>query len=450
MKIRKWLSVLISAAFVFSICSGASGYTNPFNMPSSWLWNNGTFYGEGDPYILKFKGTYYLYVSTVDDKDGIKVWTSENLVDWTYAGLCSTDPVTLGAYAPEVIYWNGQFYMYTSPAGNGHYVLQSSSPLGPFTAQTGNLGNTIDGHVFIDDNGQWYFYRAEWDDIIAHPMSNPYSLGAGTGTGADMLGWTEGPTVIKRNGRYYMTHTGNHVWNDAYRVNYATSTSPTSGFNTPADGNPLLVSTEGSHIGTGHNSIVRGPDLDTYYVVYHNNNQPGRKMNIDRVAWNSDKMLVLGPTHTSQPNPRLPDFSDRFNRSSIGSNWTNVNGGTWGIYNQELMWQDTIGNTNWYRQITTAATAADYTAEFHTKQMKQGTSANPFHGAAFSYTDENNYGLAVLSRTHNRLETYFIVGGVAQAWQTSPLPGGYDYTKWHKIRVEKSGAQFKIFVDGML
>ncbi len=61
------------------------------------------------------------------------MWSSTDLVTWIYQGLCTTESVTLGAYAPEVVYSNGKFYMYTSPGGNGHYVLSSSSPLGPFT-----------------------------------------------------------------------------------------------------------------------------------------------------------------------------------------------------------------------------------------------------------------------------------------------------------------------------
>ncbi|MEK3888196.1 hypothetical protein [Bacillus sp. FSL K6-3431] len=47
-------------------------YSNPFDLSDSWEWDKGDFYGEGDPHILKHNGTYYLYVSTVDDKSGVK------------------------------------------------------------------------------------------------------------------------------------------------------------------------------------------------------------------------------------------------------------------------------------------------------------------------------------------------------------------------------------------
>ncbi len=40
-----------------------SAYQNPLTVPNSWIMN-GQNYGEGDPFILKFNGVYYLYVST--------------------------------------------------------------------------------------------------------------------------------------------------------------------------------------------------------------------------------------------------------------------------------------------------------------------------------------------------------------------------------------------------
>src|SRR5690606_15583824 len=122
---------------------------------------------------------YYLYCSTKDGRPGIKGWSSEDLIHWTPEGLVTEDPITTGAYAPEVVYWNGYFYMYTSPAGNGHYVLRSDSPTGPFEVQTENLGLSIDGSVFIDDNGKWYFTHAGDQGIVIHPMTDPYTMDLG-------------------------------------------------------------------------------------------------------------------------------------------------------------------------------------------------------------------------------------------------------------------------------
>lgn len=451
MKTMRWLFLLaVTFSLVASVPTETHAYQNPRSLPGEW-----EQYGLGDPYVMKFNGYYYLYVSTRDTDDGVKVWSSRDLVNWSYRGLAATDSITHGAYAPEVIYWNGRFYMYTSPAGKGHYVLSSSSPTGPFEVVTGNLGKTIDGNVFIDDDGSFSFFHAGQGRIDAAPMSSPTTIGTSSPTGIGMGGWTEGPTVFKRNGKYYMTYTGNHVFSKGYRVDYAVSTTgPRSDY--VADSlNPALISTEGPTVGLGHNSVVIGPNLDTHYMIYHNFEGPGvigplRHLNMDRIVWNNDKMIVLGPTATPQPDPEMPAFYDYFDRTSIGSGWANVNGGHWGIYNQELMWQDSVGDTTWHKQISAAASASDYTAEFNMKEMKRGASASPRYGATFSYKDENNFGVAMLSSKNNRLATFFRINGVDQAWQTFDLPAGFDYSKWHHIRIEKSGSTFKFYVDGMM
>jgi hypothetical protein len=102
-----------------------------------------------------------------------------------------------------------------------------------------------------------------------------------------------------------------------------------------------------------------------------------------------------------------------------------------------------------FKQLTKDSTAIDYTAEFNMKTIKQGSSSNSTFGAVFSYKDESNYGLAALSPTNNQIETFFIVNGVEQEKEVTDLPAGYDYSKLHQIRVEKSSSTFKIFVDGM-
>jgi hypothetical protein len=445
------LRTIILSVFLFHAQPTFSQVTNPRILPEEW-----GEYGIGDPYILKFRGKFYLYCSTRDDQSGVKCWSSWDLASWNYEGLCvpATVTTTKGAYAPEVIYWNGKFYMYTSPAGNGHYILSADSPTGPFTLQTGNLQHSIDGSVFVDDNAQLYFTNAGGGGIQGSAMTNPLTIGTATTlAGANMSGWTEGSTLFKRNGVYYLTYTGNHVFSKGYRVNYATSTSPLGTYTPGA--NPIVLNAEGSFNGLGHSGSLIGPDLDTWFIAYHNLVGqssivgPLRHLNIDPMGFNGDRLLVYGPTNWTQPSPALPAFYDRFDRTAIGSAWTNVNGGTWGIYNQELMWQDTRTTTTWYRQVTTAVSAANYTAEFNLKEIGRGGDGARF-GAVFSYVDENTYGTAVLSSFNNTLETDIRVNGASIGVNAIALPPGWDYQKWHVIRVEKEGTTFRIYVDGML
>ncbi len=433
----------------------AKKWTNPLTLSNEW-----ELYGIGDPYILKHRGLFYLYCSTRDRTEGVKCFVSKNLIDWSPAYMCSTDPITRGAYAPEVVYWNGMFYMYTSPAGDGHFVLASTSPTGPFTRISGNLGKTIDGTVFIEDDGSWYFYHAGGGDggIQGCPMINPTSIGNGKNIGVSMdNNWTEGPTLIKRNGVYYMIYTGNHVISPGYRIDYAKNTSgPLATFTPQARQNPILVNTEGTNIGLGHGSAFIGPDLDSYYYVYHSlagdyGVGPYRRFNFDRIAWNGDKMTILGPTIWAQQAPEMPTAYDYFDREEIGTDWTMPNGGNWGIYNSELMYQDKIDDSSetWRKAIYTTATESNYTAEFNLKEVKRHND-NARYGAVFGYTDERNYGIALLHSKINRLEINFQINGIWGVRKMIALPAEYNHTKWHSIRIEKSGTTYKFFIDGLL
>ena len=116
--------------------------------------NNGNHVEIGDPFILRHNGKYYLYPSTCDEVEGIRCFVSEDLIHFEEYGLVAKSPILKHAYAPEVIYKDGEFIMATSPRGQGHYLLKSNSPLGPFYFVTENVQNMIDGGFVNDKNNQ--------------------------------------------------------------------------------------------------------------------------------------------------------------------------------------------------------------------------------------------------------------------------------------------------------
>lgn len=445
--------IILLLSFFISLHATAQTWTNPLTLQGEWY-----LYGVGDPYILKHRGTYYLYVSTKDNNTGIKCWSTKDFKTWSNAITCSTDPITKGAYAPEVFYWNGSFYMYTSPAGNGHYVLKSDSPAGPFVPVTGNIGKSIDGSVFLNDDGKLYFYHADGNGIMGCAMSSPINIGADVNLNARMANnWTEGPCVFKRNGVYYLIYTGNHVISKGYRIDYAKNTSgPINTFTPQAAQNPILLSSEGSFVGLGHGSAFVGPDLDSYYFTYHNlagdyGVGPYRRLNFDRIAWNGDKMLLLGPTTWAQEGMKQADMADFFNRGSIGSDWEMPNGGDWGITSSDFMYQNNYSESTEtiYKTIYKTPTQASYTAEFTVREsQRSGTSARI--GAVFNYIDEQNYGIAVIRTGNNQLEINFLKNNTWGTPKLYALPAGYLHNVWHTIRIEKARDIHKFFVDGML
>lgn len=257
-----------------------------------------------DPFVLRHDGRYFLYCTNPD----LRCWSSDDLVDWRAEGptVAEDEFPGLVPFAPEVVYAEGAFYMYTSPSGHGHFVLRAESPTGPFRTVTGNVGHAIDGNVLIDDDGRWYFYWAGDEGIWGCEMPSPTEFGEPVLTGVHMNGWTEGPFVSKRDGVYFMTLTGNHYLSAGYRIDAASSDHPLRGWQSDPR-NPILVETEGAIVGLGHSSSVRGPDLVSTYLVYHNlNPDRSRDLDLDRQIWSGRSIGVLGPT-TSAPAPRPPD-----------------------------------------------------------------------------------------------------------------------------------------------
>jgi xylan 1,4-beta-xylosidase len=437
---------------IFFICLTAicQEMNNPYILESEWQG-----YSIGDPYVLKHRGVFYLYCSTKDSETGIKTWSSDDLISWKYEGLSSTDIITKGAYAPEVFYWNGTFYMYTSPAGNGHYVLSAPSPTGPFTAVTGNFGKSIDGSVFIEDDGSWYFYHASPSGIIGCPMADPTIIGTGINLGTVMNNdWTEGPCVFKRNGIYYMIYTGNHVISKGYRIDYATNTTgPLNTFSPASFQNPVLVRTLGLHTGLGHGSIFIGPDLDSYYLTYHNlvsGNGPFRRLNFDRIAWNAEQMVVLGPTDYAQQNPSPPDAYDYFRRDEPDAPWSFPLGGEWSIANHGSLQQYNMNQDpeDIYLALLDSVSDKNYTAEYNFRELER-VDDNSKIGAVFGYTDSSNYGIALINGASKKLEINFINDNIWKSPEFTDLPVNLDFSQWHTLRIEKFNSKFRFFIDGL-
>ena len=267
-----------------------------------------------DPFVLRFNGNYYLYCTN----PGVRCWQSQDLINWTFAGNTVPEEEFPGLvpFAPEVVYDNGSFYMYTSPHGLGHYVLKSNSPLGPFRKISENISHAIDLSIFIDDDGMWYAYWADDRGILGCNMPSPTEFGEPIYIGAYLNGWTEGPFVIKKDGFYHLTYTGNHFLSKGYRINGAYSRSPLGPF-IDYDHNPLVLSAEGKIVGLGHSSTVIGPNLFENWMFYHNlNSDRTRDLNLDKLIIGKDDSFLLGPTSIEIVAPAKPDYYDPFDTQS--------------------------------------------------------------------------------------------------------------------------------------
>lgn len=255
------------------------------------------FRDYGDPYVLRHDGTYYLYFTSANPEGLPRVYSSLDLINYEDLGEITSDPKAICSFAPEVLYAFGKFYMVTSPRGNGHYVFTSTSPTGPFIRITDNINSMIDGSLFVSKQGKLHFLRASSSGTIILDMDENGNVSNHRLVPLSLDGWTEGPSLINYEGKYYLFYCGNHYCATGYRVNYAVSRHLDGPY---VDGinNPLIISTDTPISKLGHSSEVLSPDLCSYLIFYHGmENAPGRHK---RVV-NFDRLLIKNGNVSTSP-----------------------------------------------------------------------------------------------------------------------------------------------------
>lgn len=313
MRALRLLTALL-LVLLLPLCAAAEEYQNPMTVEGQYPPIQGATddYGIGDPFVMRWNGMYYMYPSTCEER--VRVYTSRDLINWTYEGYCTKGRDVYFAYAPEVVYWRGSFYMITSPQGHGHYILKSASPLGPFELITNNFGHSIDGSFFKLDDGQlMMLFPDNW--IIKSAMLDEETLlpsRLASTTGATLKHWTEGPGLFRRGDWYYLTFTGNHVCSTGYQVSFASRKGgPRGNFAQREDATLLINSVfKDEFKGLGHSSNVVGPDLDSMYIAYHSLvslGGPARLYNLDRLFTNNGLLYTSGPSNSAMPVPEMPD-----------------------------------------------------------------------------------------------------------------------------------------------
>jgi len=395
-------------------------------------------YGIGDPFVMRFDGRYYMYVSSLNYTPGVRAYVSNDLVSWTPctgaglpAGFVSIDPATEGAYAPEVYYFNGKFYMYTSPGGKGHYVFVADKPEGPFERVSENLGMSIDGSVFIDDDESMIFMYADGNGVRAKVMNSMTEFSSRNKVFArtSVGGWTEGPYMMKKDGIYYLTYTGNSVISEGYRISYSTSTLDSlinesnstlkyddafqAGIN-----NPIALTTEGDFRGLGHSSSVMGPDMDSYYIAYHTLNSvvgPNRSFAIDRLLFNGAQMSVATRFEDSVA-PKLPAF---YATGADDQKFTMAAG--------MLMSKET--------------TAQNFTAEFNV------SGGNPTFYVG--YVDQNNNVSVNIDYTAKKITLTQTENGTAKVIAEGTLKNDFSALDHHTVRVAHRDGLVDVVFDNM-
>jgi len=411
-------------------------YQNNLELDGQWKSNKYTGdgeYGIGDPFVMRFDGKYYLYPSSSEksnDEQGVKVFQSDNMIDWTYEGFAATGDEVEKAFAPEVVYYNGSFYMTESQAGTGHYILKSDSPTGPFKVITDNFGRNIDGSFWVSDEGKLLFiYPANNVIDIAEVDTTTMLPGIETSLSATLNGWTEGPGMFRRGSNLFLTYTGNSVISDGYRVGYSyqLGNDPLGQFVMPSNNIVLLHTGTENFKGLGHSSNVIGPNLDSWYTAYHNlisTAGPQRRLMIDQYCTNGGVLLANGPTFSPVASPERPDFEARLSSSNDG------------FTSQTLNEEPALISQSDAEQV--------FTAEYNFSTKDASAVINFLCG----YVSEQNYHSIRLDMSAGTLSLVATVDGKETILQTSdidvPALGCI-----HTVRVENGSNTTNVSFDSM-
>lgn len=294
-----------------------------------------------DPFIIR-AGDGYVAIGTEDPAPAtgpaFPLLVSHDLTRWRAAGhaLDRPDPALGDAFwAPEIAEADGAWWMYYSVghgiAGHRVRVARANDATGPYrdlgVVVTPGERFAIDAHPFRDVDGTWYLFfardvldaerpgthlavapLASMTELASDPVEAlaPYSDAHIYERDREMYGhrftWhtLEGPSVVRRHGRYWMTFSAGAWTGPGYAVSWAVADHPLGPW-TPAPASAARVlATGGGLVGPGHNSLVVGPDGDDM-IAFHSwdERRTARRLHLAPIRFELD-----GPRVTDPPGDR--------------------------------------------------------------------------------------------------------------------------------------------------
>ncbi|PKG23848.1 family 43 glycosylhydrolase [Niallia nealsonii] len=193
-------------------------------------------------------------------------------------------------FAPDAIYRDGKYYLYFCMADSSEGVAVADKPEGPFNNPAQLPCGGIDPAVFIDDDGQAYFYWGQFFAHVAKLKDNMVEFEEGSIlyniVTEEEHYFHEGSSLRKREDTYYFLYSS-MVRGKPTSLAYATSKSPLG----PFQYRGVIVDNDGCdpQSWNNHGSIeeVNGQ----WYVFYHRssqNRQQKRRLCIEPIFFNED------------------------------------------------------------------------------------------------------------------------------------------------------------------
>ncbi|TID25653.1 glycoside hydrolase family 43 protein [Venturia nashicola] len=281
-----WLSTLILPLFVAvegkNMTKTAAGtFLNPLKITDG-----------SDPYIVYTGGFYYLMTTTWKDVSLTRAKTLDGLkTGETKVVFKGTNPDnSYNVWAPEIHKVDGIWYIYFT-AGHSQdvglqrpYSLKGSDNIwGSYKSPT-RLTNEwgIDGTVSVINSKRYFIWscqNANLQSLCIAQMTAPDKLGETHVISQPTNDWekmqgqlpvNEGPAVMQKGGKVFMTYSASYCWTSDYSLGLLTlkiGQDPLKKANWVKTG-PVFKSANRNY-GPGHNGFFTSPDGKEIWNVYH-------------------------------------------------------------------------------------------------------------------------------------------------------------------------------------
>ncbi len=246
-----------------------------------------------DPEALIFGDTYWIfptYSARYGEQTLFDCFSSKDLVTWKkHKKILTNNEIKWAKYAmwaPSVIEKEGKYYFFfgandiqNNEAYGGIGVAVADQPDGPYKDHLGkpligrfyNGAQPIDQYAYKAPDGTYYLIYGGWRHCNIAKLNDdftgfiPFEDGE-TFKEITPEGYVEGPIMFVRDGKYYFMWSEGGWTGPDYSVAYAIADSSFGPFQRIGK---ILQQDPQVATGAGHHSVIRIPNSDEWYIVYH-------------------------------------------------------------------------------------------------------------------------------------------------------------------------------------
>jgi beta-xylosidase len=274
-----------------------------------------------DPEVAVFGDRYWIYPTysaPYDRQLFLDAFSSPDLVHWRlHRHVLHRDAIPWARramWAPAIVEKDGRFFLFfaandiqSDDQVGGIGVAVADRPEGPFRDHIGaplidrfhHGAQPIDQFVFRDHDGSHWLVYGGWRHCNIAKLRDdfrgfvPFDDGS-TFREITPAGYVEGPVLFVRDGRYYFMWSEGGWTGPDYSVAYAVADTPFGPFERVGK---ILAQDPEVATGAGHHSVLRLPDRDEWYIVYHRRplgetDGNHRVVCIDRMHFDADGRIL--------------------------------------------------------------------------------------------------------------------------------------------------------------